>query len=368
MFPLIKKRRIGGDLESSQADFPQVARYRLTFRAPGGGRFGAYAGSAWRGALGHALKRVVCVTSQPACEPCLLYRSCAYPYIFETPPPPGAAKMRLYKAAPHPFVIEPADYGPRELEPGATTSIRLVLVGRAITQLPYMVLALRRAGEQGLGPRRSRLDLLTVEQEATLGAEDWREIYGQGEVLDPLPAAASACPAPPNNGEVEVRLCTPLRLRRDGANLTADDFNFRPWFSALLRRVSMLSYFHGAQALETDFRGLVAAAGRVPLAEPQLRWREWTRYSSRQRTTLQMGGLVGSFRLAAGDLQAFWPYLWFGQWVHAGRGASMGLGRYLLCPARLPDALGNAGDATVDGEDEAIRPHRPGMASGFQEH
>ena len=351
-------------MESSQSDFPRVARYRLTFRAPGGARFGAYAGSAWRGALGHALKRVVCVTRQPTCEPCLLYRSCAYPYIFETPPPPGAAKMRLYKAAPHPFVIEPWDYGPRSLEAGATTTIRLVLVGRAITQLPYLVLALGRAGEQGLGPGRSRLDLRTVEQEATLGGEDWREIYGEDELLDPLPAMPSTCPAPPGNGELEVRLCTPLRLRREGANLTPADFGFRPWFSALLRRVSMLSYFHGERAMETDFRGLVAAADQVLLAEPRLRWRDWTRYSSRQRTTLQMGGLVGSFRLAAGQCEMFWPYLWFGQWVHAGRGASMGLGRYELCPARLPGAPRTPGDDTLDGEDGAVRPHRPGMAAG----
>lgn len=30
----------------------------------------AYAGSAWRGAFGHALKRLVCVTREPACPPC----------------------------------------------------------------------------------------------------------------------------------------------------------------------------------------------------------------------------------------------------------------------------------------------------------
>jgi hypothetical protein len=58
-----------------------VARYRLTFRAVDDLRLPAYAGSAWRGAFGHALKRLVCVTREPACPPCLLYRSCAYPYV-----------------------------------------------------------------------------------------------------------------------------------------------------------------------------------------------------------------------------------------------------------------------------------------------
>jgi len=73
-----------------------LARYRLRFESSGRGGLPAYPGSAWRGALGHALKKTVCVTSLDSCPPCLLYRSCPYPYIFETPPPLGARKMRRY--------------------------------------------------------------------------------------------------------------------------------------------------------------------------------------------------------------------------------------------------------------------------------
>ena len=45
-----------------------------------------------------------------------------------------------------------------------------------------------------------------------------------------------------------------------------------------------------------------------------------------------MGGLVGSFELAGPDIEPFWPLLWLGQWTHAGKGSSMGLGRYVLEP------------------------------------
>lgn len=45
-----------------------------------------------------------------------------------------------------------------------------------------------------------------------------------------------------------------------------------------------------------------------------------------------MGGLVGSFALAGAALDRFWPLLWLGQWAHAGKGCSMGLGRYVLEP------------------------------------
>jgi CRISPR/Cas system endoribonuclease Cas6 (RAMP superfamily) len=35
-------------------------------------------------------------------------------------------------------------------------------------------------------------------------------------------------------------------------------------------------------------------------------------------------------------LDAFWPYLWLGQWTHAGKGTSMGMGAYTIQPASLP--------------------------------
>jgi CRISPR/Cas system endoribonuclease Cas6 (RAMP superfamily) len=49
-----------------------------------------------------------------------------------------------------------------------------------------------------------------------------------------------------------------------------------------------------------------------------------------------MGGLLGRFRLHGPDIAPFWPYLWLGQWTHAGKGATLGLGRYRIVPASLP--------------------------------
>ena len=92
--------------------------YRLEFVALDAVRLPVYAGSAWRGAFGHALKRLVCVTREPACPPCLLYRSCVYPYLFETPPDPAAGKLRKYPAAPHPYLLRP---GPGGVHPAGAT-------------------------------------------------------------------------------------------------------------------------------------------------------------------------------------------------------------------------------------------------------
>jgi CRISPR/Cas system endoribonuclease Cas6 (RAMP superfamily) len=53
---------------------------------------------------------------------------------------------------------------------------------------------------------------------------------------------------------------------------------------------------------------------------------------------MQMGGLVGGIatELTAGS--PLWPYVWLGQWLHVGKGTSMGLGRYTIQAASLPTA------------------------------
>lgn len=79
-------------------------------------------------------------------------------------------------------------------------------------------------------------------------------------------------------------------------------------------------------------------ARRLEPAAVKLAWKDWTRYSSRQKTTMQMGGLVGEILLELAEDAPFWPYLWLGQWVHAGKGTSMGLGCYTIEPASLPSA------------------------------
>src|SRR5438874_1253202 len=86
-----------------------VGCYRFLFEQDPQCELVGYSGSAWRGAFGHALKRLVCITRERHCPNCLLYYGCIYPYIFETPPPPNTAKMRRYNVAPHPFLLEPPD-------------------------------------------------------------------------------------------------------------------------------------------------------------------------------------------------------------------------------------------------------------------
>jgi hypothetical protein len=311
-----------------------VARYRFLFEAATEVALPAFSGSAWRGAFGHALKRAVCITRLPVCADCLLYRSCAYPYVFETPPPLSAAKMRKYPAAPHPFALAvESSPGSRVLEPGTGCQLGVSLFGRGNRHLPYIVFGLERAAAAGIGKGRGTLRLVAVEQEARLGTGEWNAIYSPPGRLAPLPEEKPE-PGPVPAG-VTITLHAPLRLKREERLVSPEAFDFGALFSNLLRRISMLTYFHTDTPLETDFAGLVAAAKGVPVTEAALSWQDWTRFSSRQNTAMEMGGLVGSFHIGPCDLEPFWPYLWLGQFTHAGHGTSMGLGRYTIEAASL---------------------------------
>jgi hypothetical protein len=301
-----------------------VGRYWFRFVARDQIRLPDYPGSAWRGAFGHALKRTVCVTRQPVCKDCLLYRSCYFPYIFDTPPAEASVKMRKYDKAPHPYAL---DIQPSAsiLQPGQDYLLGVTLIGRGNDFLPYFIHALAQAGEGGIGAGHGRLALQSVEQ-CGIDPETRQVIYRPGEPLTALPVTT---PVPsPIPRLLKLSFSTPLRFKTAGQLTRAAGFTFGSLFSNLLRRISMLSYFHASNDLELDFKGLVTEAKSVPILDHTLRWRDWIRYSKRQQETMKMGGLIGDIYLSGEDIEPYWPFLWLGHYVHAGTATTMGLGRY----------------------------------------
>ncbi|MDW8131909.1 MAG: CRISPR system precrRNA processing endoribonuclease RAMP protein Cas6 [Bryobacterales bacterium] len=318
-----------GTFESPELD---IGFYRLRFSPASAVPPERWTGSAWRGIFGWGLRRLVCTARDVECPACLLYHTCVYSYLFETPPPPGAEKMRKYTAAPHPFVLWPASS-----PSGDDYLLYFNLFGRANQMLAYVVQAFARGARYGIHPLRRPIELKDVEQQVPPGHGEWRSIVESDGRLRPQPAGMPVWPPAPRR--VRVVLITPLRLRVQESYVGPEDFRFADLFSNLLRRCSLLMYFHGSRPLETDFAGLVERSRRVTIERADLRWQEWARYSNRQRQKMLMGGLMGSFEFDAVGLEPLWPYLWLGQYLHAGKGATMGLGRYALLPASNPESL-----------------------------
>ncbi len=307
---------------------PAVARFRFLFEAKEPITLPAYAGSAWRGLLGHGLRRVACVTRQPTCDGCMLRFNCLYSMFFETPSAPDSAQRR-YQSLPHPFVLEPELRSEREIQPGAPLSLGITLMGKTTEQVPYLIHALNMAGQRGMGPRGGRFSVVAVEREDRLGNACWERIYDadSGEYRQ---QPIQPIHLPPSPSAVRIGLFTPLRVKRRGSFVGAAEFEPTDLLRNLCMRVAMLAELYGGDPQPFDWRAIGQEAAGIAIVDKRLSWHEWTRFSSRQNTRMQMGGLIGEFVLEGGALQTFWPALWLGQWVHAGKGTSFGLGGYRL--------------------------------------
>jgi hypothetical protein len=242
--------------------------------------------------------------------------------------------MRLYGAAPHPYVVDaPGASGLRRLAQGATEQIGLTLVGRAATAQEAVLAGFDFAARVGLGSRlggeRGRARL--VEARAV-----WRSDEAELPVFDPVhghrPAPAEVPALPPCPRRLRLILATPLRLVREGKLIGPRRFPVGAFVANLVRRVSMLQTFFGEAPLDTDFRALKSLWEGLVAEEPMLAFADQQRWSGSQAQELDMGGVIGSFVLDLGGREALFPYLWLGQWIHAGKGAVMGMGAIRLKP------------------------------------
>lgn len=326
--------KVGGSIASTNG-LP-VARYRFTAQVQQPLSLPDYAGSLLRGQFGAALRNVACMTRQPTCHGCPLLRTCPYTRIFDAPPPPkGQHTLQDFSQIPNPYVLEPPAPGARVLAAGDLLEFNLVLVGQALDQLALVVFALQRA--LGLGLTRQRIP-------AELQRVDWVDIHGSAHPVwshtQPVLTAHAAVLDVPGMStladsgrqSITLHIHTPLRLQSQGNPLRADQLTPRALLAAVARRTALLMEFHAAQSGWGEGAKHITQLSAVLSDTRDLQWFDWTRYSSRQQQEMTLGGVLGTWTLRGSPevLTNLWPWLWLGQWLHAGKNASMGMGGYTL--------------------------------------
>lgn len=287
-----------------------------------------YKGSTLRGGFGSAFKETVCVVDHRACARCLLRSRCAFPYVFDTPVPEDAIRMRKYLAAPHPFVFLPPLEEKTLYKPGEALTFGLTLIGKGAEFLPYFIYTFERLGEKrGLGKGRGRFAVESVTWLSPEGEEV--QIYNGAEKMlrntfRPLTIQDFSSL---HFELVTLNFLTPTRLVYAEALTQTPEFHML--IRTLLRRLSNFAYFHCGTELDLDFRGLITAAEQIETVHSDMRWYDWERYSARQDTRMKLGGFIGNVTYQ-GDLQPFLPLLRLGELVHVGKGTSFGLGKYTM--------------------------------------
>lgn len=296
-----------------------------------------YLGSTWRGILGWQLKQLICPFSiRKDCQACLITEQCPYYLLLEKEEtgPPGVFDV------PRGYIF----YAPRQRFRHELV-LEISLFGYCCKFLPALIQALALAQQQGLGKERTQFSIKEIQETIPgqtpsnfdLGQDILKQVQGPFSISDWLGVDELR-----ENQIYELKIKTPLRLRRKGKYLNSLDFPF--FFSSIARRLEALSAIfeeqeHLGKERWQSLQGQFASLDKLTRVNGQISytydpesyvedvvWRDFKRYSNRQRKKVPMGGIVGNVQINTSQ-PWFGPWLKTAELIHVGKGAAMGLGR-----------------------------------------
>jgi CRISPR-associated endoribonuclease Cas6 len=257
---------------------------------------------------------------QPQCEPCPEAATCPYNQILTQPLSADPAALKRYQKPSLPFVFDIPVLPPNSNR-GSTMELGLIIAGSAVNCLGEYIAAtgamLRNPGFM----RRLNASILKVE---TVGYRGIRHIImepgggvetGLLEILS-VRGLQEAMVLPSDT--VTLTIVTPMRIMGEGKPLRK--LSFSPFVRALFRRLSSLAYYYGGEEAELDYKWLAEQSRLVECVAADVRWVEWGN---------KWSGLIGTATFT-GDMSEYRPFLLAGEYLHVGKGASFGLGSFLI--------------------------------------
>ncbi len=276
-----------------------------------------YKGSTLRGALGHALKKAVCIVKKKECGECLLKSECIYIKFFA----PYSISI------PNTFVIEPPLDKTNEYREDDELIFDILIFGGANEFLPYIIYAIKNMGEKiGIGKKiegeRAKFHLESVRWNNRIIYSSKTEKF---EFIKDLPDINLSETENIDDKEFSIKITieTPLRIKVE--DHFQSDIPFHVLTRAMLRRASSLLEHYGALP-DIDYKKIINDASDIKTAEYDITWRDWRRYSNRQKQGMLFGGITGSITYE-GMLAKFIPLIRFSEKVHLGKQTSFGLGK-----------------------------------------
>lgn len=275
---------------------------KLIYQVEKAGELPRHKGSAWRGMFGHVLKDKA---------PDLYNR------LFDSTVSLSHPYARRYRDAPRPYLVFVPNWHTR-FEQGDTFTVSFILIGWAADYFPRLLMLLQEMGGLGLGPKKVPIRLKNIHVEM---------LQSMPEILDdPL--------------KLHIKFRSPLILK--GLSIDRGDdmssistsssqsvFPFRYFVQRIAERLNLFSnlycdegtYIEDATALTT-----LAESSRVShiAIRPC-----FVRRDSMRSGNMQMKGVIGSIRLAEVPAALF-PILHTGSFLHLGKGAAWGMGKYQL--------------------------------------
>ena len=288
------------------------------------GELPPYKGSMLRGGLGHGLRRACCAVRGRECAGCPLASACLFPRLFH---PAGTGGRQL----PPPYCLVPLDNGKTSYAEGEPFPFRLKLFSYAVEFAPYYVLAVSLMGRAGVGrgtaEGRGRFRIRDI----SCGGS--RVYEAAEEKLLPLPQNLLIMPETWRPSEerlsLYIELATPCRFKQE--QQLSGTLDFAGLIMLALRRAKGLCQLEGLRYSLDQFQDFMQLAQSVRTVQSSLWWKDWSRWSSRQQESMQLGGLAGRMTVE-GRLTPFMPFLEFARQAHIGKQTAFGLGQLRIAP------------------------------------
>lgn len=280
---------------------------------------------------------------------CLFGRICT-PAV--DPAWPGKLRYLMGNTAPPAYVLWDLRDRRTYVQAGDRFAFELVLAGElALSQIPAVVAAVQQGAEAGLGRQRlhaqlravyawtpssgdpgswERLPLAVEQTQDGQVALTWAAYRLADVVLryDMALAWAGARDVGPVY-TMRIDYLSPMKIKERGRWVEIPTFNAVA--KAVVRRLRLLSIVHGGGIWPHDEYGpLLDLAATVHLDHHETQWTHYTRESKRSGQ-YEIEGFTGPAWYSSNeDLRPLLPVLWFGEWLHAGKGYVLGNGRYRL--------------------------------------
>lgn len=279
-----------------------------------------------RSVVGKELRRVACLFPNRDCTDCSLRDRCPYSFLFETPVEKNNPVLRGRNYAPHPFILSML---PMQQRRSRVLQLNLNLIGKGQEYFPYFYYAIRQAGEEGLFFQRMpyRIENVQANGQSVLKDENTIVNVAHHHVWELNTDFLSR-----TYHEMVVEFATPLRYKRQGKYRSS--ITYTQLLEAIYYRTRILAYFFGT--LDETLPEKLPDPGTEKEERHNLYWRDFTRYSARQRRVLKMGGMMGMLHIKGEFTPLELSLLRAGELFHVGKNAGFGLGKIIINPIANP--------------------------------
>jgi len=260
---------------------------KITFKSPLNLSY-EFLGSALRGVIGRGIKKTVCINPSGECEGCFAKSGCLYYDFYEKDNP----KFRL------------------SIDLGGNVNFDYYLFEEYTSQVPFVIRSVYTAFKEiGITKKRIKTDFLLFVNDRVVYDGKFREF--ETVPLEFNPKEYKKDPY--------MLFKTPLRIKENG-KFAYKDIKFE----TLLR-----SIWHRKAKLKNEPLQKLPFTPEYKIKNSNFYFKEIRRYSNRQKTSMNIGGVLGGVEFEYIDEKSFY-LLSLGELIGVGKQVSFGLGRYEL--------------------------------------